>query len=139
MSSTLINGARRGRSDAIRVATAIAWLRTLIGAGLIAAPGPMLSMWGYPRNESRSPTVRALLRTAGGRDLVLGLATLAARQDDQAMRRMALVSAAIDSGDTLLSAALLVASPGARKPASAWVSVGVPFTAVGWWVAHGLA
>ena len=51
---------------------------------------------------------------------------------------MAAVSAAFDTGDTLLSAALLAASPSARKPASAWVSAGIPFTALGWWVAHGL-
>ena len=138
MRSALARRGRRGSPDAIRAATAIAALRTLIGAGLIAAPGPMLSSWGYSKEESRSATVRALLRTAGGRDLVLGLATLAARKDDRALRRMAAVSVAFDTGDTLLSAALLAASPGARKPASAWVSVGIPFTALSWWVARGL-
>jgi Domain of unknown function (DUF4267) len=138
MRSALARRGWRGGSEAIRAATAIAALRTLIGAGLIAAPGPMLRSWGYPREESQSATVRALLRTAGGRDLVLGLATLAARGDDRALRRMAAVSAAFDAADTLLSAALLAASPGARKPASEWVSVGVPFTALGSWVARGL-
>src|SRR5438477_6528393 len=80
MRSALARRGWRGGSEAIRAATAIAALRTLIGAGLIAAPGPMLRSWGYPREESQSATVRALLRTAGGRDLVLGLATLAARK-----------------------------------------------------------
>src|SRR2546428_9739240 len=104
MRSPLVRGAWRRDSHASRVVAAIAALRTLIGAGLIAAPGPVLSSWGYPKEQSESATVRALLQTAGGRDLVLGLATLAARKDDRALRREAAPAGAVGTGGDLLHA-----------------------------------
>ena len=118
--------------DAARAALWIAAVRTTIGIGIVLAPGPMLRSWGYPDQERHSGSVKALLRVLGGRDAVLGLATLAARENPAALRAMVATSAAIDTGDTAVSLGLAAASPAARRPAIAWTLVGVPFSALGW-------
>jgi uncharacterized protein DUF4267 len=119
-------------ADAARAAVWLGAVRTAIGIGIVLAPGPMLRSWGYPDNERRSGSVKALLRVLGGRDAVLGLATLAARDNPAALRTMVAASAAIDTGDTAVSLGLAAASPGARRPAVAWTLVGIPFSALGW-------
>src|SRR2546423_422727 len=118
-------------ADAARAALWIGAVRTAIGIGVLTAPGPIRS-WGFPDEESRSGSVRALLQVLGGRDVVLGLATLAARDNPAALRTMVAASAAIDTGDTTVSLGLAAASPGARRPAIAWTLVGIPFSALGW-------
>jgi Domain of unknown function (DUF4267) len=125
---------RRDRVDAdtARQALWIGAVRTAIGIGVLLSPGPLLRSWGFPDDESRSGSVRALLRVLGGRDIVLGLATLAARDRPAALRTMVAASAAVDTGDTAVSLVLATASPGARRPAIAWTLVGVPFSALGW-------
>jgi hypothetical protein len=45
---------------------------------------------------------------------------------------MVAASAAIDTGDTAVSLGLAAASPEARRPATAWTLVGIPFSALGW-------
>jgi hypothetical protein len=62
----------------------------------------------------------------------MGLATLAARDNPAALRTMVSASAAIDTGDTAVSLGLAAASSGARRPATAWTLVGIPFSALGW-------
>src|SRR5438270_5945782 len=88
--------------------------------------------WGFPDQESSSGSVKGLLRVLGGRDIVLGLATLAARDNPAGLRTMVAASAAVDTGDTAVSLGLATASPGARRPAIAWALVGIPFGALGW-------
>jgi hypothetical protein len=119
-------------ADAARAALWIGAVRTAIGIGVLLAPGPLLRSWGFPDQEHRSGSVKALLRVLGGRDVVLGLATLAARDNPAALRTMVAASAAIDTGDTAVSLGLAAASPGARQPAIAWTLVGIPFSALGW-------
>jgi hypothetical protein len=118
--------------DAARAALWIGAVRTAIGIGVLMAPGPLLRSWGFPDQERRSGSVKALLRVLGGRDVVLGLATLAARDNPAALRTMVAASAAIDTGDTAVSLGLAAASPDARRPAIAWTLVGIPFSALGW-------
>ena len=118
--------------DAARAALWIGAVRTAIGIGVLMAPGPLLRSWGFPEQERRSGSVKALLRVLGGRDVVLGLATLAARDNPAALRTMVAASAAIDTGDTAVSLGLAVASPDARRPAIGWTLVGIPFSALGW-------
>jgi hypothetical protein len=118
--------------DAARAALGLAAVRTVIGITILLAPGPMLRSWGYPDEERRSESVKALLRLLGGRDAVLGLATLAARENPAALSTMVAASAAIDTGDTAVSLGLAAASPGARVPAIAWTLVAAPFSALGW-------
>jgi hypothetical protein len=100
--------------DAARAALWIGAVRTAIGIGVLMAPGPLLRSWGFPDQERRSGSVKALLRVLGGRDVVLGLATLAARDNPAALRTMVAASAAIDTGDTAVSLGLAAASPDAR-------------------------
>jgi Domain of unknown function (DUF4267) len=119
-------------ADAAHAALWIGAVRTAIGIGVLLAPGLLLRSWGFPHQEHSSGSVRALLRVLGGRDVVLGLATLAARDNPQALRTMVAASAAIDTGDTAVSLGLATASPRARRPAIAWAVVGIPFSALGW-------
>jgi hypothetical protein len=119
-------------ADAGRQALWIGVVRTAIGIGVLVAPGALLRSSGFPEEESRSGSVRALLRVLGGRDVVLGLATLMVRDNPAALRTMVAASAAIDTGDTAVSLGLAAASPGARRPAIAWTLVGIPFSALGW-------
>jgi uncharacterized protein DUF4267 len=119
-------------ADSARAALWLGAVRTAIGVGVLLAPGPLLRSWGFPDQEHRSGSVKALLRVLGGRDVVLGLATLAARDNPAALRTMVAASAAIDTGDTAVSLGLAAASPGARRPATAWTLVGIPFSALGW-------
>jgi len=119
-------------ADAARTALWIGALRTAIGTGVLLTPGPLLRSWGFPEDESRSGSVKALLRVLGGRDLVLGMATLRTREQPGALRTMVAASAAVDTGDTVVSLGVAVLSPSARRPAIAWTLVGVPFSALGW-------
>src|SRR5436309_1187093 len=119
-------------ASAARSAYRMAAVRAAIGSGIVMAPAPVLWSWGFSQEQRRSGAVKALLRVLGGRDAVLGLATMAARDDPTALRTMVSASEAIDTGDTVVSLALAVASPEARVPAVAWVLVGVPFSALGW-------
>ena len=119
-------------ASAARAALWIGTVRTAIGIAVLTAPGPLLRSWGFPDEESRSGSVKALLRVLGGRDLVLGLATLAARDKPATLRTVVATSAAVDTGDTAVSLGLAAASAGARRPAIAWTLVGIPFSALGW-------
>jgi Domain of unknown function (DUF4267) len=125
---------RRDRvdADAARQALWTGAVRTAIGIGVLLSPGRLLRSWGFPDQESRSGSVKALLRVLKGRDIVLGLATLAARDKPAALRTMVAASAAVDTGDTAVSLCLATASPGARRPAIVWTLVGIPFSALGW-------
>ncbi len=128
----------RPGDDPRRLAARLAALRTLIGAGVILAPGPTLRSWGYPRKERGSGTVRALLQLLGGRDAVLGLATLAARHEPRAFRRMVTVAAAFDAGDAAIGLGLLVLRGETRVPALAWTAVAAPFSVIGWRIQRAL-
>jgi Domain of unknown function (DUF4267) len=125
-------GTRKVDPDAARMALWIGAMRTAIGIGVLLAPGSLLRSWGFPDQEHRSGSVKALLRVLGGRDVVLGLATLGARDNPTALRTMMPASAAVDTGDTAVSLGLAAASSGARRPAIGWTVVGIPFTALGW-------
>ena len=56
--------------------------RAAIGLGLLTAPGPALRALGFSETNSATVTVG---RIAGVRDLVLGLVTLAALEDPDAL------------------------------------------------------
>jgi hypothetical protein len=80
------------------------WLRTAVGAALIAAPGPFLRL---SRRERPTGASELLLRTIGIRDLVLGLGTVAAARSEEAsdLRRWTTVTLASDSLDVVASVA----------------------------------
>jgi hypothetical protein len=79
------------------------WLRTLVGVGLIVAPGTTLRLSGA---EATGPAV-ILMRTIGIRDLVLGVGTVAAARSggtDEPIRWNS-AGLASDSLDTIVSLA----------------------------------
>jgi len=80
------------------------WLRTAVGAALIAAPGVPMRLSG--REEPTSAGL-LLMRTIGVRDLVLGLGTVAASRSGDADDAVRWTGAALasDSLDTAVSLA----------------------------------
>ena len=50
----------------------------------------------------------------------------------RSLRAMVAASAAIDTGDTVVSVGLAAGSPAARPLAVLWALVGLPFSALGW-------
>jgi len=93
--------------------------RLMIGIGMLAAPEPALRALGF---SEVGPATVAVGRIAGIRDLVLGVATLAARDDPDRLRTATLANAVADAGDTLAFGAALGTSErtaGARGIAAA--------------------
>ena len=91
----------------------------LIGAALIAAPGPFLRL---SRREQPTGASLLLLRTIGIRDLVLGLGTVAAARSEEVndLRRWTAATLASDSLDVVASLASM-RSIGKRDSAGAAV------------------
>jgi hypothetical protein len=77
---------------------AIAGGRIAIGVGAVLATRPALKILGF---EASDTSARALTRIAGGRDIAIGLLTLAARDDRARLRETAAVAAAVDLGDAI--------------------------------------
>ena len=75
---------------------AIATARIAIGVGAVVLSRPVLRAIGF--DEPDGSTV-ALTRLAGGRDIAIGVQTLWARDDPDALRRAVLLAAAVDAGD----------------------------------------
>ena len=88
----------------VTVVERMGWLRAAVGATLIAAPRPFLSL---SRRESPTGASMLLLRTIGIRDLVLGLGTVAAARSDEVsdLRRWTKTTLASDCLDVVASAA----------------------------------
>ena len=68
------------------------------GSGALLATRPALRGLGFAETDAAG---LALGRLAGGRDVAIGLLTLAARDDPGALRAAALVAAAVDAADAL--------------------------------------
>jgi Domain of unknown function (DUF4267) len=81
-----------------QVALQIGGSRVAIGAGALLATRPALRLLGFGDPEA---TGVALAKLAGGRDIALGLLTLAARDDAQKLRTLLLVSSACDLADAV--------------------------------------
>ncbi len=79
-----------------QVVLAMAGCRTGIGAASFLATGPALRAAGLGEANA---TARAVGKVAGGRDLALGLLTLAARDDREVLRTVALAAALCDAAD----------------------------------------
>jgi len=70
--------------------------RVALGAGALFVTGPTLKAMGFGGSDSSG---RALAKLAGGRDLALGLLTLASRDDAAALRTVTLAAAVLDGAD----------------------------------------
>lgn len=90
---------RREPDPAVRAAVvAISAGRLGIGIGALFATGPALRALGFPDPDAPA---RALARLAGGRDIALGLAAIAAADDRAALRQASLAAAGVDIGDAI--------------------------------------
>jgi hypothetical protein len=89
-------GKRRIDSRGRQVALALGVARVGLGVGALFVTGPTLKALLFGETD---PVGRALAKLAGGRDLALGLLTLAAREDPQALRAVTITAAALDAAD----------------------------------------
>jgi tryptophan synthase beta subunit len=91
---------RRRKPDPLARAAVlgIAGGRIAIGVGAVLATRPALKILGF---EASDTSARALTRIAGGRDIALGLLTVAARDDRARLRETAAVAAGLDLGDAI--------------------------------------
>jgi hypothetical protein len=81
-----------------QAALALAAGRVAIGVGTLLATRPGLRALGFAETDA---TGTALAKVVGARDLALGLLTLAARDDREALRAATLAGAVLDSADTV--------------------------------------
>jgi hypothetical protein len=112
-----------------QVALALGGARVGLGIGALFLTRPTLKALLFGETDAVG---RALAKLAGGRDLALGLMTLAARDDVEALRAIALGAAALDAadafalglaardGDTRLAGLGGVASGGGAAIAGIW-------------------
>ncbi len=119
--------------------------RIAIGAGLALVPRQALAALGF---RDASPTAVTISRIAGGRDLIMGTAALAARDDRVRLRSATLANAAADACDVAtFAAAIGFHRDSGRRSASRdevrtagirGIAAAVPATLAGLWVARRL-
>jgi len=105
-----------------------------IGVGALLATRPALRALGF---EPTDTSARALARIAGGRDIAIGLLTLAARDDRARLRETAGAAAALDLGDAICFA-IAGRDPAAGRAAVQGVLSGGGAAAVGAWAVRRL-
>lgn len=113
----------------------IAGGRIAIGVGAVLATRPALRILGF---EASDTSARTLTRIAGGRDIALGLLTLAARDDRARLLETAAVAAAVDLGDTICFG-IAGRDPAAGRAAVQGILAGGAATAVGAWAVRRLS
>jgi hypothetical protein len=127
---------RRRKPDPLARAAVlgIAAGRIAIGAGALLATRPALKVLGF---EASDTSARALTRIAGGRDIAIGLLTIAARDDRAALREAAAAAAAVDLGDAVCFA-IAGRDPAAGRAAVQGILSGGAAAAVGAWAVRRL-
>ena len=129
-------GSRRRKPDPLARAAVlgIAAGRIAIGIGAVLATRPALKVLGF---EASDTSARALTRIAGGRDIALGLLTLAARDDRERLREATAVAAAVDLGDAI-AFGIAGRDPAAGRAAVQGILSGGAATVVGAWAVRRL-
>jgi hypothetical protein len=123
------------RRSARRGALALAAIRTTLGAAIVVAPQSVTERW-LGADNARHPTVAALSRMLGARDLTLGLAMIATLEEPRLAPRVQLLCALADAGDAVATVVARDAVPAAGFVAAMLASVGACAAGVG--VARGL-
>jgi len=128
---------RRRKPDPLARAAVlgIAGGRIAIGVGALLATRPALKVLGF---EASDTSARALARIAGGRDIALGLLTLAARDDRERLREAAAVATAVDLGDAI-AFGIAGRDPAAGRAAVQGILSGGGATVVGAWAPRRLS
>jgi hypothetical protein len=107
--------------------------RLAIGLGLAVSPRTTLKALGF---SDHGTAAVAVARIAGGRDLVMGAATLLALGDAERLRAASLANAAADAGDALTFASVLASGDGdVRDAGLRGLAAAVPAALAGAWVA----
>lgn len=91
-----------------------------------------MRLLGFDRASDQTVVVS---RLAGGRDLVMGAATLLAVSDPDRLARASIANAAVDAGDAAAFAAALGADERMRAAAVRGLAAAVPATLAGIWIA----
>ncbi len=125
---------RKPDPTAYRLALALGAARTGLGVGALFVTGPTLKALLFGETDSVG---RALAKLAGGRDLALGLLTLAARDDTAALRNLTLAAAILDAADAF-SLGLAARDPDTRLAGLGGVASGGGAAIVGAWTAQRL-
>ncbi|HVX33568.1 MAG TPA: DUF4267 domain-containing protein [Solirubrobacterales bacterium] len=127
---------RRRKPDPLARAAllGIAGGRIAVGLGAVLATRPALRILGFDASDT---SARALTRIAGGRDIAIGLLTLAARDDRARLRETAAVAAAVDLGDAI-SFGIAGRDPAAGRAAVQGILSGAVASAVGAWAVRRL-
>jgi hypothetical protein len=115
-------------------AAGLATGRIAIGAGLWLAPKRSAQALGF--DDLDGPGL-ALARIAATRDLVLGIAQLAALDDPPRLARASVAAAAADAGDTL-TFALALGDRDTRRAGLRGLPVAAAAAAMGAWLAKRL-
>jgi hypothetical protein len=85
---------RKARQVALQIGAS----RVAMGVGIFLATRPALRILGFGEVNAGG---EALAKLGGGRDIAIGMLTLAARDDREALRRTILVSSACDLADAI--------------------------------------
>lgn len=112
-----------------RVALQIGASRVAIGLGIFFATRPALRALRFGDTDA---TGEALAKLGGGRDIALGVLTLAARDDPQALRTTLLISSACDLTDAL-ALGISARDPETRKAGIGGVLSGAAAALAGLW------
>lgn len=115
----------RGRQAALALGIG----RVTLGVGALFATRFTLKALLFGETDAAG---RALTKLAGGRDLALGLLTLAARDDRETLRTLTLAAAALDAADAL-SLGLSARHPNTRLAGLGGVASGGGAAAAGFW------
>lgn len=83
--------------------------RMAVGAGLIAAPRPLMRVWAG--EEAAHSNAVITLQSLGAREVLIGLGTLLTLRDGLTARRWVLVGAGADAADALVTLARLPRLP----------------------------
>ena len=111
---------------------ALAFARIGTGAALALAPRPALRALGFANPSDQTIVVS---RLAGGRDLVMGAATVLARDDPLRLAAASFANAAVDAGDAAaFAAAALDAGGGAKSAGLRGLAVAAPAALAGLWI-----
>jgi hypothetical protein len=122
---------RRRRMDPVarRVAMQIGGSRVALGAAIFLATRPVLRAMRFPEP---GPTGVALAKLGGGRDIAIGVLTLASLSDRERLRTVMLASNLCDLADAT-AFAFAARDPQMRLPTTSGVLSGGGAAAAGFW------
>lgn len=127
-----LHRSRHGKAASRRLALALGAGRIAFGAGMLLAPRWSLRALHHP-SDAVTPSARLMARMYGVRDIALGVAVLASR-DDERLAQLSGVTAAIDAGDALALASELIATAELRRGAVEGLALALSVGSASFWL-----